>query len=137
MEKRGKRSVDKKKERAKEEQAKTGQAKKEAVKKEEAKNEQSLKEQRKKEDRMSEDGDGKQGLKARLLMCLLYLAVLSTATYAWFTMNNSPPIIASTHSGSSPSSQITTVNLSIPSCSKSGRSPVHTVFSEAKGTVFN
>lgn len=98
MEKRGKRSVDKKKERAKEEQAKTGQAKKEAVKKEEAKKEQSpkeqsLKEQRKKEDRMSEDGDGKQGLKARLLMCLLYLAVLSTATYAWFTMNNKPKVL--------------------------------------------
>ncbi len=35
----------------------------------------------------------KQGLKARLLMCLLYLAVLSTATYAWFTMNNKPKVL--------------------------------------------
>lgn len=29
-------------------------------------------------------------LKAKLLVCLLYVAVLSTATYAWFTLNNKP-----------------------------------------------
>ena len=41
----------------------------------------------------AEEGREKQGLKARLLMCLLYLAVLSTATYAWFTMNNKPKVL--------------------------------------------
>lgn len=35
----------------------------------------------------------KKSLKSRLLMCLLYLAVLSTATYAWFTMNNKPKVL--------------------------------------------
>lgn len=33
------------------------------------------------------------GLKVKLLTCLLYLAVLSTATYAWFTMNNKPKVL--------------------------------------------
>lgn len=31
-------------------------------------------------------------LKSRLLVCLLYVAVLSTATYAWFTLNNKPRV---------------------------------------------
>lgn len=35
----------------------------------------------------------KRSLKAKLLMSLLYLAVLSTATYAWFTMNNKPKVL--------------------------------------------
>lgn len=35
----------------------------------------------------------KRRLKNRVLMCLLYLAVLSTATYAWFTMNNKPRVL--------------------------------------------
>lgn len=35
----------------------------------------------------------KNRLKSRILMCLLYLAVLSTATYAWFTMNNKPKVL--------------------------------------------
>ncbi len=35
----------------------------------------------------------KRSLKTKLLMCLLYLAVLSTATYAWFTMNNKPKVL--------------------------------------------
>lgn len=41
----------------------------------------------------NEEGKEKRGLKARLLMCLLYLTVLSTATYAWFTMNNKPKVL--------------------------------------------
>lgn len=32
------------------------------------------------------------GLKAKLLIVLLYAAVLSTATYAWFTLNNKPRV---------------------------------------------
>lgn len=32
------------------------------------------------------------GLKSKLLVCLLYVAVLSTATYAWFTLNNKPRV---------------------------------------------
>lgn len=32
------------------------------------------------------------GLKSKLLVCLLYVAVLSTATYAWFTLNNKPKV---------------------------------------------
>ena len=32
------------------------------------------------------------GLKAKLMLCLLYAAVLSTATYAWFTLNNKPKV---------------------------------------------
>lgn len=31
-------------------------------------------------------------LKSKLLVCLLYVAVLSTATYAWFTLNNKPRV---------------------------------------------
>lgn len=31
-------------------------------------------------------------LKSKLLVCLLYVAVLSTATYAWFTLNNKPKV---------------------------------------------
>lgn len=31
-------------------------------------------------------------LKTKLLVCLLYVAVLSTATYAWFTLNNKPKV---------------------------------------------
>ncbi len=31
-------------------------------------------------------------LKSKLLICLLYVAVLSTATYAWFTLNNKPKV---------------------------------------------
>ena len=31
-------------------------------------------------------------LKSKLLICLLYVAVLSTATYAWFTLNNKPRV---------------------------------------------
>lgn len=31
-------------------------------------------------------------LKTKLLICLLYVAVLSTATYAWFTLNNKPKV---------------------------------------------
>ncbi len=31
-------------------------------------------------------------LKFKLLICLLYVAVLSTATYAWFTLNNKPKV---------------------------------------------
>ncbi len=52
------------------------------------------KKEKKKADNIAPDeGKEKQGLKARLLMCLLYLAVLSTATYAWFTMNNKPKVL--------------------------------------------
>lgn len=32
------------------------------------------------------------GWKSKLLICLLYVAVLSTATYAWFTLNNKPKV---------------------------------------------
>lgn len=36
---------------------------------------------------------GKEGhWRSRLLVCLLYVAVLSTATYAWFTLNNKPKV---------------------------------------------
>ena len=31
-------------------------------------------------------------LKSKLMVCLLYVAVLSTATYAWFTLNNKPKV---------------------------------------------
>ncbi|MDE7333672.1 MAG: hypothetical protein K2O16_15915 [Lachnospiraceae bacterium] len=31
-------------------------------------------------------------LKSKLLVCLMYVAVLSTATYAWFTLNNKPKV---------------------------------------------
>lgn len=31
-------------------------------------------------------------LKSKLMVCLLYVAVLSTATYAWFTLNNKPRV---------------------------------------------
>lgn len=31
-------------------------------------------------------------VKSKLLVCLLYVAVLSTATYAWFTLNNKPKV---------------------------------------------
>lgn len=31
-------------------------------------------------------------LKSKLLICLLYVAVLSAATYAWFTLNNKPKV---------------------------------------------
>lgn len=31
-------------------------------------------------------------MKSKLLVCLLYVAVLSTATYAWFTLNNKPKV---------------------------------------------
>lgn len=41
-------------------------------------------------------------LKSRLLICLLYVAVLSAATYAWFTLNNKPKVynLAITANGS-------------------------------------
>ena len=41
-------------------------------------------------------------LKTRLLICLLYVAVLSAATYAWFTLNNKPKVynLALTANGS-------------------------------------
>lgn len=42
---------------------------------------------------MNENEQKARGVKARVLMCLLYLAVLSTATYAWFTMNNKPKVL--------------------------------------------
>lgn len=31
-------------------------------------------------------------VRSKLLVCLLYVAVLSTATYAWFTLNNKPKV---------------------------------------------
>lgn len=31
-------------------------------------------------------------LKSKLMVCLLYVAVLSAATYAWFTLNNKPKV---------------------------------------------
>lgn len=40
-----------------------------------------------------EKGKQKNGrMKTKLLICLLYVAVLSTATYAWFTLNNKPKV---------------------------------------------
>lgn len=41
---------------------------------------------------VTEHAKAGRGLKLKLLTCLLYLAVLSTATYAWFTMNNKPKV---------------------------------------------
>lgn len=58
-----------------------------------AKTEKWKEEEKKKESGRPEEEKEKQGLKSRLLMCLLYLAVLSTATYAWFTMNNKPKVL--------------------------------------------
>lgn len=55
---------------------------KEAVKEKEAK--------RKEEHRVKGQSTG--WLKSKLLICLLYVAVLSTATYAWFTLNNKPKV---------------------------------------------
>lgn len=43
--------------------------------------------------REQESPSGKTGWKIKLLTCLLYIAVLSTATYAWFTMNNKPKVL--------------------------------------------
>lgn len=37
-------------------------------------------------------GSGTGWLKSKLLVCLMYVAVLSTATYAWFTLNNKPRV---------------------------------------------
>ncbi len=37
-------------------------------------------------------GRGTGWLKSKLLVCLMYVAVLSTATYAWFTLNNKPKV---------------------------------------------
>ena len=41
-------------------------------------------------------------LKSKLMICLLYVAVLSAATYAWFTLNNKPKVynLALTANGS-------------------------------------
>lgn len=41
-------------------------------------------------DERQEEKKSVRSLKARLLIILLYAAVLSTATYAWFTINNKP-----------------------------------------------
>lgn len=41
-------------------------------------------------EKASEKEGRKRRIKAGILICLLYLAVLATATFAWFTVNNKP-----------------------------------------------
>ena len=41
----------------------------------------------------NENMSKKCNIKVKIIMVLLYLAVLSTATYAWFTMNNKPKVL--------------------------------------------
>lgn len=52
--------------------------------------EEEMKKQESKQDGKPEKGT--RSIKSMLLLCLLYAAVLSTATFAWFSMNNKPKI---------------------------------------------